>query len=190
MRILSLDHQTRMVRTFCAAQPLREHLKLKVLNSYNYRGESSTKNPLAHTRLNTFFATKALSQAPGMRPGSTSKYAPTAVFLQNRFLSTQVENYPQGYPRYSAFIAADGAFNIYRRFSVVRSRLLLLKQDKISQLEEQLQEIDENESAPLFLGYSRRDRNDERNRVLQELEVTLAEYGVLLGHNLMLKLQN
>jgi hypothetical protein len=58
-------------------------------------------------------------------------------------------------------------------------RLLLLKQDEISILEESLDRIDKNEDCELFLGCSRRDRNEERRDVLQQLKVAMAEYGMI-----------
>ena len=56
-------------------------------------------------------------------------------------------------------------------------RLLLLKQDQVSILEKQLDELDDNESMELFLGNCRRDGNMERKATIQSLESHLAEYG-------------
>jgi hypothetical protein len=56
-------------------------------------------------------------------------------------------------------------------------RLLLLKQDEISMLEECLDKIDVGEDRELFLGCSRRDGNAARQQTLQELNKSLAEYG-------------
>ncbi|KAM7190144.1 hypothetical protein V8F33_009621 [Rhypophila sp. PSN 637] len=66
----------------------------------------------------------------------------------------QIEDYPQGYPRYSALVASDEAFYIFRGFSHLRSRLLLLKQDRLVVLEKLLRELDDAETVPLFLGAS------------------------------------
>ncbi|KAF2804949.1 uncharacterized protein BDZ99DRAFT_397158, partial [Mytilinidion resinicola] len=87
-----------------------------------------------------------------------------------------VEDYHSGYPRFSALIAAHDSFQICRRFSNLRSRLLLLKQDKLSMLEQRLETIDANEHAPLFLGSSRDDRNAERSSTLLEIDTALADY--------------
>jgi hypothetical protein len=56
-------------------------------------------------------------------------------------------------------------------------RLLLLKQDEISMLEECLDRIDTNEDRELFLGCSRRDDNVARRQTLRDLRKSLAEYG-------------
>jgi hypothetical protein len=55
----------------------------------------------------------------------------------------------------------------------------LLKQDRLSLLEKQLERIDREETAVLFLGSSRDDSNDERNSVLSEIDTALANYGPL-----------
>jgi hypothetical protein len=52
-----------------------------------------------------------------------------------------------------------------------------LKQDKLSLLEQQLDEIDEDEKCALFLGKSRCDSNVDRAAVLAEIEDGLADYG-------------
>jgi hypothetical protein len=60
----------------------------------------------------------------------------------------------------------------------LRARLLLLKQDKLSRLEQQLEKIDTDERAPLFLGSSRDDTNEERSSTLSEIDRALADYGM------------
>jgi hypothetical protein len=89
-----------------------------------------------------------------------------------------VESYRPGYPRFSALIAAHDSFYVSRRFSTLRSRLLFVKQDKLSVLEEKLQAIDKEEPAALFLGKSRLDTNQERLSVLAEIDSTMADYGM------------
>jgi hypothetical protein len=93
-------------------------------------------------------------------------------------LLTSVEDYPSGYPRYSALIASHDSFHLCRRFSNLRARLLLLKQDRLSLLEKQLQKIDREEVAILSLGSSRRDSNSERNSILSQIDKALADYGM------------
>ena len=88
-----------------------------------------------------------------------------------------VEDYRQGYPRFSALVALDDAFTAFRRFSRLRVRLLLLRQDKITLLEKRLDAIGSQEPCPLFLGCRRMDRNTEREAVISEMENALAGYG-------------
>lgn len=88
-----------------------------------------------------------------------------------------VEDYPQGYPRFSALVGASDQFHICRRFSNLRSRLLLVKQDKLSLLESQLENVDREEESVLFLGSNRVDKNDERLSLLSQIEDALTDYG-------------
>ncbi|PMD51350.1 uncharacterized protein K444DRAFT_707604, partial [Hyaloscypha bicolor E] len=92
-----------------------------------------------------------------------------------------VEDYCPGYPRFSALVASHNSFQLCRRFSNLRARLLLLKQDRLSMLERQLAEIDTEETTALFLGSSRCDNNVQRTAVLSDIDVALADYGKLLA---------
>jgi hypothetical protein len=74
-------------------------------------------------------------------------------------------------------MAAHVSFNIFRRFSHVRTRLLLLAQDKIVHLEEELIRIDQAEKTPFFLASSREDKNVERQQIISQLETCLEAYG-------------
>jgi hypothetical protein len=88
-----------------------------------------------------------------------------------------VEDYPAGIPRFASLIGSHPAFNVCRRFSTVRARLLLLKQDKVSRLEKNLMDADANETRLLFLGSSRRDTNSTRLGILTELDAALKDLG-------------
>lgn len=67
-----------------------------------------------------------------------------------------------------------------RSFTQLRARLLLFKQDQLSILEQQLEEIDQREVSPLFLGSSRCDRNAERIALLSKIDEHLKDYGTNL----------
>jgi hypothetical protein len=56
-------------------------------------------------------------------------------------------------------------------------RLLLLKQDQLSLLEENLNDLDASEERELFLGCSRLDCNTARKTVIEELTNTMVDYG-------------
>jgi len=94
-----------------------------------------------------------------------------------RPLTAAVEDYRPGYPQFAALIASHISFNVYRRFLRIRARLLLLKQDELSMLEKQLDQIDNEETRDLFLGNQRRDRNQDRRHVLEKVDVALSDYG-------------
>jgi hypothetical protein len=71
----------------------------------------------------------------------------------------------------------DGFF-LCRRFSNLRARVLLQKQDRLSILEKQLEQIDQEETCPLYLGMSRCDNNPARTSCLAEIESCLTDYGM------------
>ncbi|RAH47766.1 uncharacterized protein BO95DRAFT_430108 [Aspergillus brunneoviolaceus CBS 621.78] len=91
-----------------------------------------------------------------------------------------LETFRPGYPRYSALLSTHASFQKFRRFTEVRMRLLLLKQDEISVLEQALSRADADEPHGLFLGCARRDQNSTRKRILDELRTHLAEYDTML----------
>jgi hypothetical protein len=64
-----------------------------------------------------------------------------------------------------------------RRFNKLRARLLLLKQDRLSQLEQRLEQVDQQEISLLFLGKSRCDINTDRISLLSKIDSCLADYG-------------
>ncbi|KAL9479977.1 hypothetical protein ACSS6W_004763 [Trichoderma asperelloides] len=93
-----------------------------------------------------------------------------------------VNDFPQGYPRYSALLNSDKSFQVWRRFSTLRTRLLLLKQDELSRLEEQLENIDaeDERSFPIFLGNNREDNNQDRKEILKKIDIALNDYDSFL----------
>ncbi|UKZ65394.1 uncharacterized protein TrAtP1_006587 [Trichoderma atroviride] len=117
-------------------------------------------------------------------PSESDNYLglPRAVGKRDSYES-KIIGYPPGYPRYSALLASNKSFQVWRRFSVLRSRLLLLKQDELSQLEEQLEDIDARDAniLPIFLGSNRIDQNEERKRVLKRIDSALGEYDSFLA---------
>lgn len=93
-----------------------------------------------------------------------------------------IEDYRPGYPQFSALISSTDDFFVFRRFKRLRARLLLLKQDKITVLEQKLDQLDRDESNDLFLCINRSDKNPERESLLMELEQSLAGYGRQPAH--------
>ncbi|KAI1758573.1 hypothetical protein GGR53DRAFT_529297 [Hypoxylon sp. FL1150] len=103
----------------------------------------------------------------------------------------QIEDYPDGYPQLSALIGSDDSFFVCRRFSNLRARLLLLKQDELSVLEEQLNKIDREEERPLRLGSQRSDSGAERKACLALIDEKLSNYDDFVErNNYILKLED
>ncbi|KAF2823776.1 hypothetical protein CC86DRAFT_298332 [Ophiobolus disseminans] len=94
-------------------------------------------------------------------------------WINNQVVTT---TFPAGYPSFAAFLGSHASFRIFRRFTSLRLRLMLCKQDDLCILEQQLDAIDSSESRLLYLGSVRQDQNAERKRVLHEIDVALCEY--------------
>lgn len=111
-------------------------------------------------------------------PRSSTSTHPSHLQAQTQELNIpSVEDYRPGYPRFTALISAHRPFFLCRRFGKLRARLLLLKQDRLSMIEQRLEQVDQEEGRELFLGKSRRDRNPERIALLSEADTLLADYG-------------
>ena len=88
-----------------------------------------------------------------------------------------IERFRNGYPRYSALLSSADCFLVLRRFKRLRARVLLRKQDKLTTLEQKLDEIDDDEKMPMFLSTCRHDKNAQRDKVLAEIEEHLLGFG-------------
>jgi hypothetical protein len=66
--------------------------------------------------------------------------------LTNIMLTPIVESCPKGYSSLAVFRDSDESFMVYRRFGFIPSRLLLEKQDKLRELERQLNFLDRREA--------------------------------------------
>lgn len=97
-----------------------------------------------------------------------------------------MESFPHGYPRFAALMDSDINTRLYRRFGLIRNRLLLHKQDQIAELSKRLSDLDlaDEISHPERLICRRYDEElgseSQRTSLLQSLEVLLREYDELL----------
>ncbi|KAF2631335.1 hypothetical protein BU25DRAFT_407849 [Macroventuria anomochaeta] len=89
-----------------------------------------------------------------------------------------------GYRGFSAFLASDNDFLIFRKFGTLSARLLLYLQDEIAVLEEALRDIEDKHSGPtapdLHNGSFRQDQLTERKALLDTLSVKVRAYNELL----------
>ncbi|MCJ1454887.1 hypothetical protein MMC28_005240 [Mycoblastus sanguinarius] len=123
------------------------------------------------------------SHAKRFRHNVSSRYIAIRDKLSNKILQHahesrrhQIEDFPRGYPRFSRLFVAHPSFAISRKFLAMRARLLFVKQDHLSMLEERLDEIDHSEPRKMFLGNLRRDRNYSRKNVLDSMDKALRDY--------------
>ena len=93
-------------------------------------------------------------------------------------LIASVEQYPLGYPRLAALQSSDPAFLMFRRFTMLHSRVLLLSQEDLCRLESKLAEIDDAERTQLYLSSTVHDENGARRQIMQEIREKLRSYGL------------
>jgi len=55
-----------------------------------------------------------------------------------------------------------------------------VKQDRVTELEKQLDDVDKEEKSGIFLGSIQKDKNDQRKQILSQLDTALAEYDEFL----------
>ncbi|KAK6853664.1 hypothetical protein PG995_010476 [Apiospora arundinis] len=83
-----------------------------------------------------------------------------------------------GYGQFAELISSHPSFFAFRRFAALRARMILRKQDRLAQLEGQLEEIDRHEPNPIYRCSYRRDKNPQRIKLFEELDLVMAQYGV------------
>ncbi|KAK4649734.1 uncharacterized protein QC761_0024400 [Podospora bellae-mahoneyi] len=83
-------------------------------------------------------------------------------------------------------MAGHEAFLVTRRFSHVRTRLLLWEQDRVAELETKLNKIDNEEKHSLYLGSRRKDKNQERRAVIAELQEAIKSYDDLVTRSIFM----
>lgn len=88
-----------------------------------------------------------------------------------------VDRFRPEYPRYSALVTANAGFQLYRRFTRTRTRLLLQSLFTVATLKAELDRLDAAEENPLCLASLERERNKERVCTLVKLKAALQEYG-------------
>jgi len=85
-----------------------------------------------------------------------------------------------GYRAFSRWMASSQNFLIVRKFSAANTRVILLLQDQVADLEEQLAEIDDycarRGTGEFDNGTCRNDPRDDRKRVIEQLQAKLQEY--------------
>lgn len=124
-----------------------------------------------------------------MKP-SSGKVSLPEIQGVNQF-TAPVQDYPRGFPQISRFLDSDDAFMVYRRFGTVYSRLLLSKQDEMSNMEDLLLAMDKTDrdnNNEQYLKSRQKDINrgndipsawqgQSRIQLIEKLEKLALEYG-------------
>lgn len=93
-----------------------------------------------------------------------------------------------GYPAFSRFIASSSDYAVFRRFSVVANRALLLLQHRIAKREAELAAMDQRSMLILpedacGCGSFEADTGTDREEVITELSVLLKQYCMFSSEN-------
>jgi hypothetical protein len=99
-----------------------------------------------------------------------------------------VEKHPRGYPRTAVFTNSDADSSLFRRFGDLYARTLLYKQAELTELEERLAKIDQDDSqeqgSRWKVGHSIHIKGGRRNEIRRDLMIEikekLKEYGKVL----------
>ena len=108
-----------------------------------------------------------------------------------------VDDHPQGYPQFAAFINSDENFLIARKYGYLRSRVLLYRQDELSVLERNLIALDEDDAAKRGLALQSRKYDEQTDKdpvysrkvLIQKIDDKLKEYGTLRVFRCSLKIR-
>lgn len=88
-----------------------------------------------------------------------------------------------GYEEYSSFISSDDDFFIIRRFGALTARIILALQDQISELEEELGNLEKKlkryDSPAVHNGSFREETQTERAELVWKINRSLREYSGL-----------
>ena len=99
-----------------------------------------------------------------------------------------------GYPRLAAFLSSEQSFGVYRGYSYLHARVLLRLQDQIAVLERELDnkdKMDVHNGLQNHLKCRGRDERESgsegrtRKNILDDIQIKLGEYGVLLLWSLL-----
>ncbi|KAL8858283.1 MAG: hypothetical protein Q9178_005146 [Gyalolechia marmorata] len=93
-----------------------------------------------------------------------------------------VEHYRQGYPRLAAFLTLDPDFTVFKRFDNLHVRVLLEQQDRLCELQQQLEDCDDTETIQMNLSSRRQDGNRARREILAQIKTELKDYGTRAKH--------
>lgn len=72
---------------------------------------------------------------------------------------------------------SDPDFLMFRKFGQLHNRLLLYRQDELTELEERLNKLDEEETTAYFLCSRRHDLSHNRRELMTEIQTSLKQYG-------------
>ncbi|KAH0436420.1 hypothetical protein CcaCcLH18_04440 [Colletotrichum camelliae] len=118
--------------------------------------------------------------------GSRASSRPPSTIAYEKPTDEEVHHKPWkyiGYKGYSDFISSEDDFFLLRRFDELNVRIALAMQDEISQLEEELEDVDKGTmgaNAPDFNNGTLRGDLEGRSTLIKELSQKLRHYNELI----------
>lgn len=91
-----------------------------------------------------------------------------------------VDDHPNGYPRFAAFMNSDENFLMCRKYGFLHNRVLLYRQDELRELEQKLLALDKEANATDDIRLKSRTqeemKSDERRKLINRIDDKLREY--------------
>lgn len=120
------------------------------------------------------------------RDAGAAEYVDHCAHSFSRINQILVDDHPKGYPQLAAFIDSDSNFLMCRRFGFLHSRVLLYRQDELTDLENKLIDMDGLDKDELPLALTSRKIDDGRDDIEEQytrktlintIDQKLKEYG-------------
>jgi hypothetical protein len=111
----------------------------------------------------------------------------------HNFIQEKIDEYPEGFPRLSAFVNSDDDFAMCRSFKLCHIRLLLHLQVEITIMEKELFELDKKDEANPAMEYRRRTTkhkehwDSEQRELRKELTAKIMEYDELVRKHVFMQ---
>ncbi|KAK5126709.1 hypothetical protein LTR85_009643 [Meristemomyces frigidus] len=115
-----------------------------------------------------------------------------ANYLSEGRNSQRIDDHPDGYPRFAAFMNSDENFLIARRYGLLHTRVMLYRQAELADLERDLLALDEEDAeegdralkGADFLPHG--ERGDYRMELIAKIEEKLRQYDdIVMRHRAM-----
>jgi len=106
-----------------------------------------------------------------------------ANYLSEGRHSSRIDDHPEGYPRFAAFLNSDENFLVARRYGLMHTRIMLYRQAELAKLEQALFDLDredaqdEDRALRGVKFVERGDRGEDRVELIDKIEEKLKQYG-------------
>lgn len=108
-------------------------------------------------------------------------------YLREGRNSQRIDDHPDGYPRFAAFMNSDENFLVARRYGLLHTRVMLYRQAELAELEQELLDLDKDDAAEKdralrgvkFL--RRGEKGGYREELISKTEEKLKQYGTFIA---------